>query len=75
MENLIRTASYRSKCFAARSWSSSSELVLERSTREFHCVVVILGDGERPVLHQSDQLDVEVFKTFQRHLLPSGRSH
>ena len=46
----------------------ASELVLERRTREFHCVVFIFGDGELRVLHQSDQLDVEVFKTFQRHL-------
>ena len=50
----------------ARSSPLDSELVLERRTREFHCVVFIFGDGELRVLHQSDELDVEVFKTFQR---------
>ena len=78
VRRLRRTASYRNNCFAARSWRSMSASLLgrvfwpasllERRTREFHCVVFIFGSGEIRVLHQSDQLDVDVFKTFQRHL-------
>ena len=45
----------------------ASELVLKRRTREFDCVVVIFGDGELSVLHQSYQLDVEVFHSASAH--------
>ena len=36
----------------ARSSPLSSELELERRTREFRCVAFIFGDGELRVLHQ-----------------------